>query len=395
MSDFDNVNKIVDNLETELKAMSHKIHDNPELGLHEFKACALQIEILKKYGFSVEEEFCDMKTAYKATYKGKKIGPKIAMLAEYDALPDLGHGCGHNLISMVGVGSGIAMREFADKYGGEVYVIGTPAEETEGAKVEMANKGVFDKIDVAMMAHPAYMNTESLNTLAMNAYKFEFVGKTAHAAGMPEEGINALDAMINFFNLVNALRQETKPDARIHGVITNGGNTPNVIPDYTSAVFYVRAEKSIYLEELSEKVINCAKGAALGTGTTLKYSFTEANFKDTNSNRALSHLYAKEVAKFGINLINLKNYVVPGSSDLGDVSYKCPAIQTAWDITEGKGYGTHTAEFAKCAGEDQAMDSAIRMIKGFVMTAVELMTDPDQMLAIKEEFTHINDANRF
>ena len=222
MKDQERVSKIIDALAPELKTLALNIHDNPELGLQEFKACAWQKELLAKYGFQIEDDFCNLETAYKAVYKGKKQGPKIAFLAEYDALPGLGHGCGHNLIAMVAVGCGIACREFADEYGAEIDVIGTPAEETAGTKVPMSAMGVFKDYDAVMMAHPAFANAESMNTIAMDAYKIEFFGKPAHAASAPHEGINALDAMINFFNLINAMRQETKPDARIHGVITDG-----------------------------------------------------------------------------------------------------------------------------------------------------------------------------
>ena len=232
MKDQERVSKIIDALAPELKTLALNIHDNPELGLQEFKACAWQKELLVKYGFQIEDDFCNLETAYKAVYKGKKQGPKIAFLAEYDALPGLGHGCGHNLIAMVAVGCGIACREFADKYGAEIDVIGTPAEETAGTKVPMSAMGVFKDYDAVMMAHPAFANAESMNTIAMDAYKIEFFGKPAHAASAPHEGINALDAMINFFNLINAMRQETKPDARIHGIITDGGKAANIVPDF-------------------------------------------------------------------------------------------------------------------------------------------------------------------
>lgn len=196
MTNKERVSKIVDALAPELRKLALDIHDNPELGLQEYKACAWQKELLGKYGFEIEENFCDIETSYKAVYKGRKPGPKITFLAEYDALPELGHGCGHNLIAMVSVGCGIACREFADEYGAQIDVIGTPAEETAGTKVPMSAKGVFDGYDAVMMAHPAFANAESINTIAMDAYKIEFFGKPAHAAAAPHEGINALDAMI-------------------------------------------------------------------------------------------------------------------------------------------------------------------------------------------------------
>ena len=312
------------------------------------------------------------------------------MLAEYDALPELGHGCGHNLIAMVGVGSGIAMKNFVDELGGEIYVIGTPAEETLGTKVFMSQQGIFDQMDVVMMSHPAGYDLDCVNTTAINAYQVSFYGKTAHAAAAPEEGRNALDAMINFFNLVNALRQQIKEDARIHGIITKGGVAPNIIPDYTESLFYIRANKSVYLEELCRKVEDCAKGAAIGAGCEYKMEFAQGHFKDTNSNLTLAALNADQLEKLGVTVIRTGGMYIPGSSDLGDVSYYCPAIQSAFDITEGKQYAQHTIEFAKCAGTQAAMDAALTVIKGFTLTAIRLMSDPLLLIAIKEEFNKID-----
>ncbi len=325
--DMDRIQTMVQELAPELKKLALDIHDNPEMGNQEFKACRWQLDLLKKYGFETCAGFCGIETAYKASYAGAKPGPKIAMLAEYDALPELGHACGHNLIAMMSVGSGIVIKEFVDKYGGEIDVIGTPAEETEGAKIEMSAKGAFKDYDVVMMAHPFETNGSSRNTIAMAARQFEFFGKSAHAASNPHEGINALDAMINFFNLINALRQQTKPDARIHGIIEKGGEAPNVIPDYTRARFYVRANKMDYVEELLEKVTACAQGAATGTGAKMKCTKVEADFKDTNSNMYLSELACRQYEKLGHQIERYGKEILSGSSDLGDVSYDCPSIQ--------------------------------------------------------------------
>ena len=386
---IERVKEIVNELTPELKELALKIHENPELGHAEYKACQWQLEILKKYGFDGSDHFCNIPTAYSAVYQGKKPGLKIAMLAEYDALPDLGHGCGHNLIAMVSVGSGIAMRSFVDEYGGEVHVIGTPAEETAGAKVEMARQGAFDQFDVVMMGHPAYTDAESFNTLAIKALKYEFFGQPAHASAAPEEGLNALDAMINFFNMVNALRQQTKTDARIHGIITNGGSAPNVIPDYTEAIFNIRANKMADAEVLCDRVNACAKGAALGTGTRVEISKVDEDFMDTRSNRYLSDLACDQMELLGHKMLRLGNIVMPGSSDLGDVSYRCPAIQLAMCMgpaEDGSLYGAHTKEFARQACSQVALDNCLDFVTGFTMTAIELMTNPAHMKQIKEEF---------
>lgn len=394
MTNKERVSKIVDRLAPELRKLALDIHDNPELGLQEYKACAWQKELLGRYGFAIEENFCDIETSYKAVYKGRKPGSKIAFLAEYDALPELGHGCGHNLIAMVSVGCGIACREFADEYGAQIDVIGTPAEETAGTKVPMSAKGVFDGYDAVMMAHPAFANAESINTIAMDAYKIEFFGRPAHAAAAPHEGINALDAMINFFNLVNAMRQQTKPDARIHGIITDGGKAANVIPDYTAANFYIRANRVADVKKLAERVRNCAAGAALGTGCTYKMEYNEENFKDTCTNKALNNLAVDNIQPFlSEPIYRLGDIHAPGSSDLGDVSYEAPAIQVIFKIGEYPNPmgGGHTPEMAAAAGSEYGINNGLNFVKGLVMTAIELMTKPETLAAVKEEFSHVND----
>lgn len=387
MDDYEMIAEKAKSITEELKDMSHYIHDNPELGLKEHKACNVQVELLKRYGFEVEKGMCGFDTAYKAVFSSDKKGPKIAMLSEYDALPGLGHACGHNLISMVSTGSGILIKDLVKKYGGAIYVIGTPAEETHGTKVDMAREGVFDDIDVVMMAHPIDGNYDSMNTNAIIGYKFSFYGKSAHAAASPETGINALDAVINFFNMINAMRQQIKPDARIHGIITDGGRIPNVIPDYSEAIVCVRANKCTYMNELADRLIECAKGAALGTGTKLEYAQYNGTFKDTMSNMTLSNIQTEQMEKLGVKVIRMNGAFAPGSSDLGDVSYICPSIQVTFCITEGKPCGAHTKEFAEYANTDQAMNMGIKYAVGFAMTAKKILTDHISLEKIKAEFT--------
>ena len=386
------IEKVTAEAAADLKKLACDIHDNPELGHQEFFACQQQVDLLRKYGFEVEEKFLDIPTSYKAVYKSGKPGLKIAMLAEYDALPDIGHACGHNLIAMMSVGSGIVIKSIMDELGGEIHVIGTPAEETAGAKVEMSRKGAFKEYDVAMMAHPFEEAANSINTSAMYARQFEFFGKTAHAAGMPEEGINALDAMINFFNLINALRQQTKDDARIHGIITHGGSAANVIPEYTSALFYIRAHKVSYVEELFKKVSACAEGAAVGTGCTVKISKVEEDFKDTCSNQYLNELASQMVESFGQTLHRADDTPIGGSSDMGDVSYECPAIQLCAGLGpdgSGKPYSPHTIEFTNMTNSEQGINNCLDFVKGFAMTAAQLLSNPVHMEAIRAEFDKI------
>lgn len=384
------IDETLSKIEAELTHLALEIHANPELGMQEYKACALQCDLLKKYGFEIEEKFCGMDTAYKACYKGAKPGPKIAMLAEYDALPGIGHACGHNLIATVAVGAGIAMREFADELGGEIYVIGTPAEESVGGKVKIADTGGFDDMDVAMTSHPGSLDGESMNTLALHSVFFDFYGKTAHAAGMPYEGINALDAIISLFNMINALRQQTQDDARIHGIITKGGEAPNVIPDHTQAFFFVRAAKIDYLEQLFEKVCDCARAAALGTGCKVEITLGEGHFCDTNSNKALTALNTKNMESLGVSMIPAGDKSMGGSSDAGNASYRCPTIQTIFDVTQHKNIAAHTVEFAEAAKSDYALERALLCIKGHVLTGIDLMAEPENVRKIHEEFSKMS-----
>ena len=389
------IDEIVEGLEPELRKLALDIHDNPELGNQEFKACQWQTELLEKYGFCVEKEFCGIPTSYKAVYKGAKPGPRIGMLAEYDALPELGHACGHNLIATMSVGSGITMREFADEFGGEIVVIGTPAEETAGAKVIMAKKGAFNDLDVAMMSHPAYADCDSINTNAIKCFQVEFFGRAAHAAAFPEDGINALDAMIQLFVGVGLLRQQTKDGTRIHGIIQDGGKAPNIIPDYTKALFYTRAPRFAYAMEIAEKIFDIAKAAALASGCTVNIEDAEEDFKDTCSNQYLSDMMVDNMEKYlGHHFMRSHGSSIAGSSDLGDVSYCCPAIQTTTGLSapgDDSRYKPHTPEFAVRTGSEQAVKNCMDFVKGFTITAIQLMTEPEHLVKIKEEFSHIHD----
>ena len=383
------IDEIVKSLEPELKELALKIHANPELGNQEFKACRWQMELLEKYGFEVSDNFCDIPTAYHAAYRGKKDGPKLAMLAEYDALPELGHGCGHNLIAMVSVGSGIAIRESVDKFGVEIHVVGTPAEETAGAKVEMARSGAFDGFDAVMMAHPSDADMESADTMALVSLKFEFFGKPAHASVNPETGLNALDAVVSFYNMISVLRQQTKPDARIHDIINKGGSAVNVIPDCTEAIYNIRSNRAADVKPLAERVKACAEAAAAGTGTTVKISPVDEDFMDTYSNRALSDLACDQMELLGHKIPRIGRFMMPGSSDLGDVSYRCLAIQIGMGMglsEDGKPYGAHTVEFARQACSETALTRCLDFVRGFAMTAEKLLSEPEHLEKIKKEF---------
>lgn len=391
MKEKDRIDKIVKALEPELKELSHKIHDNPEIGMEEFKACAWQVELIKKHGFEVEENFCGMPTAYRASYKGSKPGPKIALISEYDALPEIGHACGHNIICMIGVGAGLGLKEFADEYGGTIYIYGTPAEESHGGKLPMVAQGMFDDIDAALEVHPACTHTDAWSSSALDAMDIEFFGRASHAAMSPEGGINALDAMILLFNAVGLMRQQTKDDIRIHGVIQNGGNTPGIIPEYTKAQFWARANRMKDVKETLARIDAAAQGAATATGCTVKCTYLPGAYKDTISNQTLSKRAAGYVEEQGYKLKWYNGANAPGASDLGDVSYVCPSIQLICGIggpsPDGTEFGLHTHFLEECAGTDKAMDIALDYVKAMIATGVDMLTEPEFVAAIKEEFS--------
>ena len=371
----------------DLKELNEYIYKNPELGRKEFKACEAHKNLLKKYGFEVEENYIGIPTAYLAKYSSGKKGIKIGYLAEYDALPEIGHGCGHNILGTTSIGAGILLKEYIDEFGGEVLIFGTPAEETFGAKVDMAEAGCFDDIDVAMISHPTGKNHEKSGTSqAMEALQFTFRGKTAHAAGDPYNGINALDGVIQFFNSVNALRQQTKTSARIHGIISNGGEAANIIPDLAVANFYIREATTKEMLKLSERVKNCAKGAALATGTSLEIENYEYTFKHLVTNEKLSSIYTKNLELQGIKDIPMSDPT--GSSDCGDVSHHCPTIHTYFPISKCELTG-HSLEFAKATITEEAYKGMKEAIFALVMTGKDILSDPNLLKEIKDEFNQM------
>ena len=371
----------------DLKELNEYIYKNPELGRKEFKACEAHKNLLKKYGFEVEENYIEIPTAYLAKYSSGKKGIKIGYLAEYDALPEIGHGCGHNILGTTSIGAGILLKEYIDEFGGEVLIFGTPAEETFGAKVDMAEAGCFDDIDVAMISHPTGKNHEKSGTSqAMEALQFTFRGKTAHAAGDPYNGINALDGVIQFFNSVNALRQQTKTSARIHGIISNGGEAANIIPDLAVSNFYIREATTKEMLKLSERVKNCAKGAALATGTSLEIENYEYTFKHLVTNEKLSSIYTKNLELQGIKDIPMSDPT--GSSDCGDVSHHCPTIHTYFPISKCELTG-HSIEFAKATITEEAYKGMKEAIFALVMTGKDILENENLLKEIKDEFNQM------
>ncbi|GAB2323679.1 M20 family metallopeptidase [Alkalibacterium sp. m-11] len=379
------IDSIIKELRPELQELSEYIYANPELGHEEFLSSKAHVELLEEHGFDVEYPYLGIGTAFRAIYKGEKEGPTLAYLSEYDALPGIGHGCGHNLLGATDTGAGLVLSKLVDEVGGTVVVLGTPAEETNGDKVTMADAGTFDDVDVAFCTHPSDSYQASGTSMAMEAIEFRFYGQTAHAAASPFEGKNALDACINFFNNVSSLRQQIHPSARVHGVIKEGGEAANVIPDYTRAEFYVRAMDMPYLNELREKVIRCAEAGALAADCRMEWGHYEAAYKNMITNETLSSLYNEKMADLGIQMITEERDSM-GSMDMGNVSQVVPAINPYFEITNGKSVSAHTTEFRDCTLTEEAYQGMARTIAGLTHTALDLITTPEKMNRVKKEF---------
>ncbi len=377
---------LVEDLTPELNTLSKEIYDNPELGNEEVIACKLHTDLLRKHGFEVIENFSGVKTGFKGIYDSQKDGLTIAFLAEYDALPGIGHGCAHNLLGTVSTGAGIVLKQLIDEIGGKVVVFGTPAEETSGAKVTYAENGEFDDVSIALIAHPSNKYSKSGSSLALEPVQFEFFGKTSHAAADPEKGINALDAAIQTFNMVNALREHIKSDSRVHGVIIEGGKAANVVPDYAKVQFYIRSKTKTYNEQLLEKIKNCARAASMAMGTELTITKYEFSYDNMITNQILSELFTKHIEDMtGIKVEEASENT--GSIDMGQVSQICPAIHPSFDITNNNdSIAGHTVEMAASTLTDYAKIQMQHTISALVLTAVDVMKDEGLYNKIKEEF---------
>jgi len=381
------IERTIDANAARLKSISSFIGEHPELGHEEFLASQKLTEELEHQGFQVQRAVLDIPTAFLATYKSAKPGPTIAFLAEYDALPELGHACGHHLICTMSIGAAVGLKAVIDEIGGEIRVYGTPAEETKGAKVPMAAAGLFDDVDVALMAHPYYTYEQSGESLAMDAIQFEYFGKPAHAAAAPHEGVNALDAVLMLFNAINALRQQSRSDARIHGIITEGGKAANIIPDYAVAQFYVRSASRVYTDELVRKVLACAEGAALQTGCRLETSNYEYSYDELRTNRTLSDAFNRNLADAGIGKDQIEIGKDHGSLDLGNVSIHCPTIHPFMKVVDEK-HQLHTVEFRDLAMTERALDAMVFTAKMLAFTAYDVITQPGLLDAVKAEFAN-------
>lgn len=380
----------IDRMRDELVALSLAIHHEPELGYREEKASARLAELLRAAGLRVEKPYRELATAFRAD--AGRGGPTIAILCEYDALPDIGHACGHNLIAMAGVAAGLGVRAVVERLQGRLSVLGTPAEEGGGGKVALLEREGFVDVDAAMIVHPSSRTLAYRGSLASTRVDIEFHGRAAHAAAQPDQGINALDAVILTFVGVNALRQQLRPDARIAGIVTNGGSAANIIPDFASASFSVRAADRAYQQEVFRKFTRVAEGAAAATGATLEVKVRpSSSYENMVPNHVMADRYAQHLRALGVEVMEEAPDERMGSTDMGNVSQVLPAIHPYIKIA-AEGTPGHSTAFRDAARTPEAHESVLKAAKAIALLAIDLLRDPELLRAAKQEFEALRRA---
>ncbi len=373
-------------LEKRLTDLSDDFYRNPELGLKEVRTSSMMQAFLGEHGFRIEPGVAGMETAFRASTGSG--APVIALLAEMDALPGIGHACGHNIGGTASVGAGAALsKALAGKLPGgkgTLLVLGTPAEELGKGKIDMIKAGVFDGVDAAMMVHGSSGRRVVKHFLGLVRLNFTFHGKSSHASAYPEEGVNALDAVILLFNAIGLLRQQMRSDVRVHGIITEGGKAPNIIPEKASASFYVRAKDLKELDSIKTRVMECARGAAASTGCSL----VVAEAGDLNApmkiNMAFAGVYRRALEHMGLKEDGEAPEKNVGSSDIGNVSQIIPTIHPHVPIR--KGINIHTRGFADATVTPDGHRALMEGVKALGLTAMELFFKPEALEAIKKDF---------
>jgi amidohydrolase len=376
----------IDAMRAELLDLSHAIHGEPELALEEFKAAERLSGAVESHGISVTRGSFGLATAYAAEF-GKAGAPNIAILSEYDALPGIGHACGHNIIATTGYGAAIALSKLGGRLPGRVRYLGTPAEERFGGKEIMAREGAFDKTDAAMMIHPSNMNLVTMPCIAIAEVEAIYHGRNAHASAMPYRGINALDAVVTAYQSIAQLRQHIRNTERIHGIITEGGLAPNIVPDRAACRFYVRAVDAHELAPLKARVQACFEAGALATGCKLEVKWGDTDYLDLKTNWPMAAAFEKNAQALGREFYPVENLPpgYAGSTDMGNVSHRVPSIHPMLSVAPA-GVIIHNPEFTRWAASEKGDDAVIEGAKSLAMTALDLMLDPTLLQTARNDF---------
>lgn len=375
----------VDRHAAELIRTSHEIHAQPELAFQEFQAARILTSRVEAAGLSVARGAYGLETGYSSDFGA---GPaSVAILSEYDALPGIGHSCGHNIIAVIGLGASIALSELGHDLPGRVRYLGTPAEEKGGGKELMAQQGAFEDIDAAMMVHPADIDLASMPCICVSEVKVTYRGKSAHASAMPWAGVNALDALVSAYQSIAQLRQHIRATERIHGIFTRTGDAPNIVPHEAAGVFYVRAANARDLAELKLRVLHCFEAGALSTGCTLEVVWAKADYLDMKTNWPLARAYQANAESLGREFFPWEK--VPagqaGSTDMGNVSHRVPAIHPMIACAE-RGVVIHNPEFARWAASEKGDKACLDGAKALAMTAIDFLSDTGMQRAAASEF---------
>ena len=378
----------VERARDEIVDLSHNIHADPEPAFEEHHAAAWVAEILARHGYAVEFPAGSLATAVRATRKGGRAGgpgdqgPRIGILAEYDALPGLGHGCGHNTMAASGVGAAIALAAIADELPGEIVFLGTPAEERGSGKQIMIEDGLFEGLDAALLYHPCDRNHVESHPLASEDVDVVFSGLQAHAASDPWKGRNALDALITLFHSVGLWRQQLRPSTRVHGIIREGGTAANIIPERASAWFMLRSDDQAYYEEIKSRFTEMCEGAALATGTTVEVTYS-GGATTMRNNGVLAERFRANMAAYGIE--DQGDDPSAGSTDMANVSWVCPTIHPELAICE-EGVPAHSILFRDAAAMPRADETTLLAATLVAQTAYDLFADPTLVEAAWREF---------
>ncbi|MCH8346039.1 MAG: M20 family metallopeptidase [Chloroflexi bacterium] len=365
----------------ELIEVSRKIHSNPELAMEERQAAALLIDRLEEHGFQVERNVNGLETAFLASWGEGPV--TIAYLCEYDALPGIGHACGHNLIATAGLGAAYGLKAALSPSQVRLLVLGTPGEEGKGGKVVMLERGAFEGVDVALMAHPSPVEVDMPPMYGVQQVDVEYTGQSAHASFAPEMGVNALDGLVTAYQAIAQLRQHIRRDSRIHGIITDGGSAPNVVPDRAAGTFLVRALGPAYLEELKEKVQRCFEAGAAASGATVDIRWDSHPYAPMRNNTSLAAAYRANAESVGRTFIDVR-LDSTGSTDMGNVSQAIPSIHPMFGI--GAMAFNHTPAFTEVCATDAAHGAMVQVAQALAMTGVDVALEPELLRRAKDEF---------
>lgn len=397
MSDLDALKREtcdrIDAMAPELIDISHQIHAKPELAFQEHFAAGLLGDTLEKHDLETKRNAFGLETAYATSFGDG--GAEVAILSEYDALPGIGHACGHNIIATTGLGAALGLAGLNGKLPGRIRYLGTPAEEMGGGKELMAQEGAFDGLDAAMMVHPAGIDLETMPCICVSEVKVTYHGKSAHASAMPHAGLNALDALVTAYQTLAQLRQHIRPTERIHGIFTETGLAPNIVPDKASGLFYVRAKNAGDLADLKQRVQNCFDAGALSSGCRAEVEWAKADYLDMKTSFAISEAYVKNAETLGREFIDLS--MLPsssaGSTDMGNVSHRVPSIHPMISCAPAN-VVIHNPEFAKWAGSDLGDKAVVDGAKSLAMTALDFLMSPDMQAQARAEFDASAEVSR-